>query len=381
MSFKGYFLIMLLMAVPITSKKNKVKKLQEAVNKLKQDFLESQDQNEELKNNVSTLNTDFLELQAENEELKNNFSAFNNDLSINAEKIELLENNQAEAECLSLGDAYVFVLGQCYYVETTNLFSIANDSIENCHDKFGPTGSGRLFEPKDILTNDAVARVVSTTFPAFNRWIIGVNDKMEENAWRYNSGGTIPFNLPWSIGSPSNSGGNEDCVEVWNKKDWNDIPCTHSSGHIRPSICENAAAIECLSFGHSYTYVLGKCYYVEMDSFNYADAMDNCQNNFGSGNSGKLFEPRNAATNDQVIKFAARTMLPSTNQKIYIGMNDLVKEGTFQYATGGDLVYTNWYSGEPNNSGGVEDCAETWWGTTWNDINCGSKQPSICEMI
>ena len=50
-------------------------------------------------------------------------------------------------------------------METTNLFSIANDSIENCYDKFGPTGSGRLFEPKDILTNDAVARVVSTTFP------------------------------------------------------------------------------------------------------------------------------------------------------------------------------------------------------------------------
>ena len=50
-------------------------------------------------------------------------------------------------------------------METTNLFAIANDSIENCHEKFGPTGSGRLFEPKDILTNDAVARVVSTTFP------------------------------------------------------------------------------------------------------------------------------------------------------------------------------------------------------------------------
>ena len=190
---------------------------------------------------------------------------------------------------------------------------------------------------------------------AFDRWIIGVNDKMKENVWRYDSGGTIPFNLPWSSGSPSNSNGNEDCVEVHDDKKWNDIPCTTSTGSsgssLRPSICENAAAIECLSLGHSYTYVLGKCYYVEIDFFNYADAMDNCQNHFGSGNSGKLFEPRDAASNDQVIEFAARTILPSTNQKIYIGMNDLAKEGTFHYATGGDLVYTNWHSGEPNNSG------------------------------
>ena len=63
---------MLLMAVPTTSKKNKVKKLQEAVNKLKKDFIELQNENEELKNNVSILNTD---------------------LSIHEEKIEFLENH------------------------------------------------------------------------------------------------------------------------------------------------------------------------------------------------------------------------------------------------------------------------------------------------
>ena len=155
-------------------------------------------------------------------------------------------------------------------------------------------------------------------------------------------------------------------------------------GHIRPSICENAAAIECLSLGHSYTYVLGKCYYVEMDSFNYADAMDNCQNNFGSGNSGKLFEPRDAATNDQVIKFAARTMIPRTNQKIYIGMNDLVKEGTFQYATGGDLVYTNWYSGEPNNSGEQHCMAKpTKTPLFWQNCfhRCQSRYQIRCQIL
>ena len=70
----------------------------------------------------------------------------------------------AEAECLSLGNTYVFVLGQCYYAEITNLYSIANDSIENCRDKFGPNGFGRLFEPKDMFTSNAVVRVVSTTY-------------------------------------------------------------------------------------------------------------------------------------------------------------------------------------------------------------------------
>ena len=70
----------------------------------------------------------------------------------------------AKAECLSLGNGYVFVLGQCYYAEITNLFSIANDSIENCRDKFGPNGYGRLFEPKDMFTSNAVVRVVSTTY-------------------------------------------------------------------------------------------------------------------------------------------------------------------------------------------------------------------------
>ena len=66
---------MLLMAVPTISKKNKVKKLQEAVNKLKNDFLDLQNENEELKNNVSILNTD---------------------LSIHEEKIEFLENQQGK---------------------------------------------------------------------------------------------------------------------------------------------------------------------------------------------------------------------------------------------------------------------------------------------
>ena len=137
--------------------------------------------------------------------------------------------------------------------------------------------------------------------------------------------------------------------------------------------------------GNNHNYLNGICFFVEIGFFNYTDAMVNCQTQFGSNNTGKLFEPRDASTNDQVIKFAKETILPSTSF-LHIGINDMATEGTWQYATGGDLVYTNWGIGQPDNSinasdGGVEDCVETWTGTTWNDGRCYEEQPSICEMI
>lgn len=133
--------------------------------------------------------------------------------------------------------------------------------------------------------------------------------------------------------------------------------------------------------GDGYVTVFKKCYYIEKKSMNYADATVNCQNHFG-----KLFEPRDSSTNDQVIETAKITHSSSTwysgELNFYIGINDLATEGTFQYATGGDLNYTNWSNGEPNNSGN-EDCVQTRWdhGTKWNDISCAEEHSSICEMI
>jgi hypothetical protein len=64
----------------------------------------------------------------------------------------------------------------------------------------------------------------------------------------------------------------------------------------------------------------------------------------------------------------------------WIGLNDLESEGTWVWEDGTAPAYTQWWSGEPNDSGG-EDCAGTGFGDWgwWNDYNCGSGLPFICE--
>ena len=111
--------------------------------------------------------------------------------------------------------------------------------------------------------------------------------------------------------------------------------------------------------------------------------MVNCQNQFGSNHTGKLFEPRDLATNDLVIDYAQGIR----NTRFWLGINDIDIEGTFQYATGGNLVFTNWEASQPDNQHGAQDCVYS--GSPlnsgilgkWDDFNCNTKYSSICEMI
>ena len=131
----------------------------------------------------------------------------------------------------------------------------------------------------------------------------------------------------------------------------------------------------CLKLGDTYTFILGKCYFVEINLFNYTDSMVNCRNQFGSRHTGKLFEPKDLATFTMVHSYAGRI----TNNPLWLGIDDIDVEGTFQYATGGNLVFTNWKAGQPDNYGGAQNCVYMYLG--WDDEYCVNKHASICEMI
>jgi hypothetical protein len=63
----------------------------------------------------------------------------------------------------------------------------------------------------------------------------------------------------------------------------------------------------------------------------------------------------------------------------------IASEGTFVWAGGPEAgrrlsdFYVSWPAGEPNDSGGREDCVEFFPGGEWNDLSCGDARLSVIE--
>ncbi len=64
----------------------------------------------------------------------------------------------------------------------------------------------------------------------------------------------------------------------------------------------------------------------------------------------------------------------------WIGLSDSAAEGSWVWVSGSALGSTSWAEGEPNDSGGVEDCAELRTDGLWNDRDCASALSYICEV-
>ena len=77
-------------------------------------------------------------------------------------------------------------------------------------------------------------------------------------------------------------------------------------------------------------------------------------------------------------------MLEMGIHAIWIGANDKHREGTMVWVSDKTNVikgFSNWYPGEPNNSGRSEHCVQLWYdgGYKWNDAHCSRKLGFICK--
>ena len=78
-----------------------------------------------------------------------------------------------------------------------------------------------------------------------------------------------------------------------------------------------------------------------------------------------------------------QALAPKISEKTWIGLHrDRKDMSRWMWVDGSRARYTNWYSKEPNNLGGNEDCAHFWpsaHSRKWNDMRCSYKMYYVCE--
>ena len=74
---------------------------------------------------------------------------------------------------------------------------------------------------------------------------------------------------------------------------------------------------------------------------------------------------------------ALRVSGPAAGAEPWIGLNDVLVEGTYGWVSGEPVAFTDWGADEPNNTG---DCIRLKDGR-WADMECYLTRPYICERM
>lgn len=105
---------------------------------------------------------------------------------------------------------------------------------------------------------------------------------------------------------------------------------------------------------------------------------------------GHLIAIRSQEMNDWVNSMFSNFL--GEQRSLWIGLNDVGSEGTFEWTDGTAFGYSNWFGSEPNNFGGREDSVLMLPGGVWNDED-GTRsvgfgvaviavpEPSVCISV
>lgn len=93
---------------------------------------------------------------------------------------------------------------------------------------------------------------------------------------------------------------------------------------------------------------------------------------------GHLVSIHDAATQSEV-RDTAFAVAPGN---WWIGLTDAALEGAFVWTDDTPVDHTAWGPGQPDNAGGIENCAHLWdaIGGEWNDIPCTEQMRYVCRL-
>ena len=122
----------------------------------------------------------------------------------------------------------------------------------------------------------------------------------------------------------------------------------------------------------------GKCYLSNPVKKRYHQANEDC-----IALGGILSSPTAADDNDQLSVYVRQSI--GQNEQIWLGINDMVKEGDWKDQTGLSILFKNWdnidYRSPQPNGAQSENCAVLEAkGGKWSDENCREEKASVCEF-
>ena len=119
---------------------------------------------------------------------------------------------------------------------------------------------------------------------------------------------------------------------------------------------------------NNWIHLQGSCYRVPSKSLSWTAAKSDCE-----AQGAKL-----AIVTSQAEQ---KALVSKISQKVWIGLwRDPNVHSRWLWVDGSIATYTHWSPGEPNDAGGVEDCAHMFPPAgKWNDLACSSSLKYLCE--
>nr|CAA91440.2 C-type lectin-like protein [Girardia tigrina] len=239
----------------------------------------------------------------------------------------------------------IFQLTQAQYYHLNKNKMNYNDAVKYCNSK-----EIRLVKITDSQTNAAVFELASKNGMG-TYWMNG-NDIAIEGTWVDTENKPLVYKN-WYKGEPNNWGGNQNClVAAYHPNEmWFDIGCNTLNSVICEIVIEN--------------------YHTNKNKMTYNDAVKYCNDR----NMGLVKIP-NSEVNVNVYNLALKHNLGT----YWMNGNDIAIGGTWVNTENKPLVYKNWYTGEPNNWGGNQNCLVAAYhpNEMWFDIGCDTLNSVIC---
>ena len=189
---------------------------------------------------------------------------------------------------------------------------------------------------------------------------IGCTDEGYEGTWEWITDEEFDY-TNWNSSEPNNSGGIEHYGSyVKSSLKWNDAPNVRTKYGIIVEYDDEAwngyLPNSTIIYNDSVLAVYNR-------PFSWTEAQEFCQSASGNLVTIEDAEKQNAVVN----------LVRNAGSHFYIGYTDKDSEGNWKWISGKNSTYTNWNSGEPNNSDGNEDYCElnALQDGKWNDIGGG----------